>query len=150
MWSFVNSSFLNFAVLLHGSKKVAGRCLHLLEEWWNLQDPKPSALARRMESWERPVTGWVKAHADGALAKHSSKGGGGNGGAGPQAAQVMAWGQRNFPTYISRKKTFGLGHNPPLTSSWASDLSPILRPIFPPSPGPGSCQAFGMSLGGPR
>jgi hypothetical protein len=56
---------------------IARRAVGLLEEWRNVQEPKPAKMPTPREHWLAPEAGWTKINTDGTMLKNSDKGGGG-------------------------------------------------------------------------
>ncbi|XP_071674252.1 uncharacterized protein [Lolium perenne] len=56
---------------------IVKRAICLLEEWHNVQVPKPIKVKVTKERWFPPETRWIKVNTDGAWNKASEKGGGG-------------------------------------------------------------------------
>jgi hypothetical protein len=56
---------------------IVKRAIYLLEEWHNVQVPKPIKVTVPKERWFPPESGWIKVNSDGAWNKASEKGGGG-------------------------------------------------------------------------
>jgi hypothetical protein len=56
---------------------IVKRAIYLLEEWHNVQVPKPIKVMVPKERWFPPESGWIKVNSDGAWNKASEKGSGG-------------------------------------------------------------------------
>jgi hypothetical protein len=63
--------------MIEDPASIARHAVCLLEEWRNVQEPKPAKSPTPHEHWLAPEAGWTKINTDGAMLKNSDKGGGG-------------------------------------------------------------------------
>lgn len=56
---------------------IVRRAINLLDEWYNVQAPTAPIVPKPKERRFPPARCWIKVNADGAMAKHLDKGGGG-------------------------------------------------------------------------